>query len=185
MTYSLNQKIPTDNNTFCETCAIEDPNISKFNSLRIPFSSGCKSHINFCVSDLVLVGSFVNIKQPYILGSTKNITIFYDITNSGEIAHLVVLTIMIPSNAKLSKNPSNCNVNKEETTMKCDVNVGKQLGDGEKVNFTATFDVSLLSGTVFQVNAFVNSSGSESVPADNESELKLHLAEFSVIELNG
>ncbi|CAO1409349.1 unnamed protein product [Diamesa serratosioi] len=183
MTYSLiKTELPT-NSVFCETCVIEDPNNSKFTSLKIPFTTGCLKDI--CESDLLLIGSFVNITEPYILGSTTNIAVLYNITNFGEAAYLVELTIKIPSNVKLSKYPSNCNVNKEQTTMKCDVNVGKKLVKDEKLNFTAIFDVSLLSGTVFQVNAFVNSSSQEVKPVNNQHELKLVLEEFTNIELKG
>lgn len=183
MTYHLVHELPKDSNVFCETCVIEDPNNSKMSSLKIPFSTGCKSVI--CVSDLTLTGSFVDIGKTYILGSTKTIAILYNVTNSGETAYLVELTIDIPSNVKLSQTPSNCNVNKEQTSMKCDVNVGKQLENDGKVNFTATFDVSLLNGKVFEVNAFVNGSGKELKPADNHLQLKLNLEEFSVIDLKG
>lgn len=183
MTYHLVHELPKNNNVFCETCVIEDPNNSKISSLKIPFTTGCKNVI--CVSDLILAGSFVGIGETYILGSTKTIVILYNVTNSGETAYLVELTIAIPNNVKLSQIPSNCNVNKEQTSMKCDVNVGKQLESDGKVNFTATFDVSLLSGKVFEVNAFVNSSGKELKPADNHLQLKLDLEEFSVIELKG
>ena len=182
MTHNLTNKV-TNSSVFCETCVIEDPNNSKFNSLKIPFSTGCKREI--CVSDLLLIGSFVNIEKTYILGSTKTISILYDIINSGETTYLVELTTAIPKDVKLSQYPSYCNINKEQTNMKCDVNVGKQLGNDEKVNFTVTFDVSMLTGTEFEVNAFVNSSGKESNPADNQLQLKLLLEEFSIIEMKG
>lgn len=181
MTYNLANKVPTNSNVFCETCVIEDPSNLVFKSLKIPFSTGCNSEI--CVSDLMLTGNFVNIEKTYILGSTNTLAVLYDIKNTGETAYLVELTIAIPSDVKLSQYPSECNINREQTTMKCDVNVGKQLDNDKNVNFTVTFDVSLLTGTEFEVNAFVNSSGEELKPEDNQLQLKLQLEEFSEIEL--
>ena len=181
MTYNLTNKVPKDSNIFCESCVIEDPTNIVFKSLKIPISTGCKGET--CVSDLTLTGYFVNIEKTYILGSTTTLAVFYDIINSGETAYLVELTIIIPKDLKFAQNPSNCNINNERTTMNCDVNVGKQLDDKENVNFTVSFDVTRLTGTEFEVNAFVSSSGIELKPDDNQLQLKLSLEEFSEIEL--
>ncbi|CAO1393776.1 unnamed protein product [Diamesa hyperborea] len=181
MTYNLTNKVPTDSNVFCETCVIEDPTTIVFNTLKIPISTGCKGKT--CVSDLTLTGNCVNIEKPFILGSSNALAVFYNIFNSGETAYFVELTITIPKDVKFSQNPSNCNINKEQTTMKCDVNVGKQLNDKKNVNFTATFDVSRLTGTEFEVNAIVSSSSDELKDEDNKLQLILPLEEFSEIEL--
>ena len=162
-----------------------DSNEVKSTSIKIAFSTGCKEPR--CVSDLAVVGTLVNVRQPYILGSTRTIDIKYEISNSGESSYLTQLSITIPSNiTEFSRIPSSCrqDVNVRDM-MTCDVNNGKPLKNQEVVELIISLDASRLEGSSFRVFANVSSAADESRPSDNVYLNEIVLAEFSEIEING
>lgn len=182
MKYETIEKIPESGKEFCETCVTIDPREQKAVSTKVAFSTGCSGER--CLSDLAVVGMLINVRQPYILGSTKTIAIQYDITNSAESAYLTQLKITIPTNVtQYSRIPSSCR--QKEREMICDINAGKPLAFGENALMTINVDATRLEGLSIKVQAQVSSAGIEKTPDDNEYETEVFLTEFSDIELLG
>jgi Integrin alpha len=178
------EKIPENSQKFCETCVILDPRDSKTVSTKVTFSTGCSGER--CVSDLAVVGTLTNVRQPYVLGSTKTIAIEYEISNAGESAYLTQLKVTIPTNVtQFSRVPSSCRQENNNRDMICDINSGKPVAKGEKVTLDINLEAGKLDGESFKVFAVVSSAGDEQRPADNEYENEILLTEFSDIELIG
>lgn len=183
--YEPIQGVPEYSIEFCETCVAMDPAESKSATSKIAFSTGCSQ--DRCISDLAVVGTLVNVRQPYILGSTRTIEIKYEISNSGESSYLTQLSITIPSNlTEFSRIPPSCrqDVNIRET-MICDINNGKPLKNQEATELTINLDASRLEGSSLKVFANVSSAADESRPSDNVYVNEILLTEFSDVELNG
>lgn len=184
MKYDTVEKVPENGQEFCETCIVVDPRDSKTVSTKVTFSTGCAGER--CVSDLAVVGTLINVRQPYVLGSTKTIAIQYEISNSAESAYLTQLKITIPTNVtQYSKVPPSCRQENNNRDMICDINSGKPVARGEKVTLDINLEAAKLDGESFKVFAIVSSAGDEQRPADNEYENEILLTEFSDVELNG
>lgn len=184
MKYDIVQKVPDAGGEFCTKCVLIDPNASKTIVTKVPFITGCKGER--CISDLKLVGTLINVRQPYVLGSTKTIAVQYEISNAGETAYLTQLMITIPTNlTQYSRIPPNCKLNNQESLMTCDVSGGKPLAQNEQITLVINLDASRLQGTSFKINASVSSTGDESNPSDNEFENEVFMTEFSDIEMIG
>lgn len=182
--YDTVEKIPEYSQTFCETCVSIDPRNSKTVSKLVTFSTGCSG--DRCVSDLAVVGTLMNVRQPYVLGSTPTITIQYEISNSGESAYLTQLKISIPSNVtQFSRVPPACREESNKREMICEINAGKPVANSEIVKLAINLETSKLDGESFKVLAVVSSAGDEQRPDDNEYENEILLTEFSDIELIG
>lgn len=138
------------------------------------------------MSDLAVVGTLLNVRQPYVLGSSPTITIQYEISNSGESAYLTQLKVSIPSGAtQFSRVPPSCREENNKKEMICDINAGKPVAKGETVKIDINLEASRLEGNSFKVLAAVSSAGDEERPDDNEYENEILLTEFSDIELIG
>ena len=182
--YDTVRKIPEHSQKFCDTCVVLDPRGSKSMSTKVTFSTGCKGET--CVSDLAVVGTLFNVKQPYVLGSTPTITLRYEISNAGESAYLTQLKITIPTNVtQFSRVPPSCREDNNKRDMVCDINSGKPVANGETVKIDINLEASKLEGESFKVQAIVTSTGEEQRPADNEYENEILLTEFSDVELIG
>jgi Integrin alpha len=183
--YDLVQKIPDYDHKFCETCVAIDPNEPKSTTTKIAFSTGCANER--CIADLSVVGTLVNVRQPYVLGSTRTIEIKYEISNAGESAYLTSISITIPQNiTEFSRIPSTCRQEAvARRTMICDINHGKPIKNRETVELLINLDASKLEGSSFQIVANVSSAADESNPDDNIYQNEILLTEFSDIELNG
>ena len=184
MKYDTIEKIPENSQEFCETCVVLDPRDSKSVSTKVTFRTGCGGER--CVSDLAVVGTLVNTRQPYVLGSTKTITIQYEITNAGESAYLTQLKISIPTNlTQFSRIPPSCRQDNNNKYMICDINAGRPVANGDVVKLDINLEAAKLEGESFKVNAVVSSAGDEQKPDDNEYENEIFLTEFSDVELIG
>lgn len=184
MKYDTIEKIPENSQRFCESCVTIDPRESKTISTKVTFSTGCSGER--CVSDLALVGTLTNVRQPYVLGSTKTIAIQYEITNQGESAYLTQLKISIPTNVtQFARVPPSCRQENNNRDMICDINSGKPVANKEKVTLDINLETAKLEGESFKVFAVVSSAGDEQRPADNEYENEILLTEFSDVELLG
>lgn len=182
--YDTVSKIPENSQDFCETCVIVDPRDSKTASTKVTFSTGCSG--DRCISDLALVGTLMNTRQPYVLGSTKTITIQYEITNSGESAYLTQLKVTIPTNVtQFSRVPSTCRQENNNRDMICEINSGRPVANGNKVTLDINLETAKLDGDSFKVLSVVSSAGDEQRPDDNEYVNEIKLAEFSEVELIG
>lgn len=184
MKYETVDKIPEHSQEFCENCVALDPRDSKTMSTKVAFSTGCSS--DRCVSDLAVVGTLLNVRQPYILGSTKTITIQYEIYNSGESAYLTQIKISVPTNVtQFSRVPPACRHENNNRDMICDINSGKPVANGERVKLDINLEAGKLDGESFKVFAVVSSAGDEQQPADNEYVNEILMVEFSDVELLG
>ncbi|CAO1393862.1 unnamed protein product [Diamesa hyperborea] len=184
MKYELVQKIPDGGSEFCTTCVLIDPNASKTIVTKVPFITGCKGER--CMSDLKLVGTLINVKQPYVLGSTKTIAVQYEISNAGETAYLTQLMVTIPTNlTQFSRVPPNCKLNNLESLMTCDISGGKPLAQNDQITLTINLDASRLQGSSFMINASVSSTGDELNPSNNQYLNEVFMTEFSDIEMVG
>lgn len=182
--YDTVQKIPEHSQEFCETCVVLDPRDSKAISTKVTFSTGCSGER--CVSDLAVVGTLKNVRQPYVLGSTSTIAIEYEISNSGESAYLTQLKVTIPTQiTQFSRIPSTCREQSNKKEMVCDINAGKPVANGETVRLDIHLETSKLDGESFKVLSVVSSAGDEQRPADNEYVNEIFLTEFSDVELIG
>lgn len=185
MKYELVNKIPEHDPNFCEHCVALDPRDVKMASTKIAFSTGCSGEI--CTSDLAVVGTLSNVRQPFVLGSDKIIAIKYEISNAGESAYLTRLKITIPTNVtQFSRTPPSCRQDSNaRDIMVCDINQGKPVKNMEAVDMIIALDATRLEGSSFKVFAEVSSAGSEKKPSDNQYTNEIFLSEFSDIELNG
>jgi hypothetical protein len=185
MKYEITESAPDYDIKFCDSCVVTDPRDLKAASTKIAFSTGCSGER--CLSDLSVVGTLINVRQPYVLGSTKTIAIKYEILNVGESAYLTHLKVTIPSNiTQFSRIPSSCRQDSNALdVMICDINTGKPLSKDETTDITINLDASRLDGTSFKVYAEVSSAGDEKNPSDNQYTNEILLSEFSDIELNG
>lgn len=182
--YDTALKVPEHSQEFCETCIVLDPRNSKTVSTKVTFSTGCSGER--CVSDLKLVGTLLNVRQPYVLGSTSTITIQYEISNAAESAYLTQLKISIPTNVtQFSRVPPSCQENSIKREMVCEINAGRPVANGETVKLDINLEASKLEGESFKVVAAVSSAGDEQWPVDNEYENEIFLTEFSDVEMNG
>lgn len=177
--------VPEYDRKFCDTCVAMDPNEPKSASIKIAFSTGCSE--DRCVSDLAVVGTLINVRQPYVLGSTRTIEIKYEISNAGESSYLTQIFIQIPSNlTEFSRIPSSCRQDaNNQGAMICDIHNGKPLKNQEVTELTINLDASRLEGTSLKVFANVSSAADESRPSDNVYVNEIVLTEFSDVELNG
>lgn len=184
--YDLIEKIPEYEHIFCETCVAIDPSDSKTATIKIAFSTGCGQER--CISDLAVVGTLNNVRQPYVLGSAKTIEIKYEISNAGESAYLTQLSVTIPSNiTEFSRIPSSCRMQDTiiRDVMICDINHGKPIKNKETVEIVISLDATKLDGQSLRIFANVSSAGDEIRPIDNIYTNEIILTEFSDIEING
>lgn len=184
MKYDTVEKMLENSQEFCTTCVTLDPRDSKTISTKVTFSTGCSGER--CISDLAVVGTLVNVRQPYVLGSTHIITIEYEISNKGESAYLTQLKITIPTNiTQFSRIPPECHEENNNRDMVCDLNSGKPIANGEIVKLSINLDATKLDGESLKVLSVVSSAGDEQRPADNQYENQILLTEFSDVELIG
>lgn len=183
--YDTIEKIPEDDSNFCDTCVVMDPRDVKSSSTKIAFSTGCAGEV--CMSDLSIVGTLANVRQPFVLGSERTISIKYEISNAGEPAYITQLKITIPTNVThFSRVPPSCQQDgSSQEVMTCDINLGKPVKSSETSEIVITLDATRLEGESFIVQAEVSSAGNEQRPVDNKYRNEILLTEFSNVESNG
>ncbi|KAH8348114.1 hypothetical protein KR084_004242, partial [Drosophila pseudotakahashii] len=178
MHYELAKKVP-ETGEFCETCVVVDPTEPNFCNERLVFTTGCASDV--CVVDLQLKSK--DFGSSYILGSTDTLRLNYEITNSGENAHLPQFKVTSSFRLPFSQIPGNCKVDK--SVMICDLNHGQPLAKDDSDFVAVTFDVSQLSGQSLIINASVFSEGIETNSGDNNQTDMIQLKEFAEIDVSG
>ncbi|XP_070068195.1 integrin alpha-PS3-like, partial [Drosophila takahashii] len=178
MHYELAKKVP-QTGEFCKTCVVVDPTDPNFCTERLIFTTGCASDV--CAVDLQLESR--DFGSTYILGSTDTLRLNYEITNSGENAHLPRFKVTSSSHLPFSQIPGNCKV--DESIMICDLNHGHPLAKDDSDFVTVTFDVSPLSGQSLIIEASVFSEGNEMNSADNKQTDMIQIREFTDIDVSG
>uniref|UniRef100_W8BH52 Integrin alpha-PS3 n=1 Tax=Ceratitis capitata TaxID=7213 RepID=W8BH52_CERCA len=180
MHYDLINGVP-NSEVFCDKCAAVDPAEPKVYSEKIIFNTGCSSDI--CVADLEIKSH--NVDHTYILGSSRTLSITYDITNHGETAYLPQLSINSSNGMPFAKIPGHCRT-KDTDSLECDLNSKDVLmAKGATTQFTVTFDVQGISGKAMIVTARVFSTGKEANEANNVAVDVITLGEFTEIDIVG
>ena len=183
MSHEILNEFPK-NNDFCEKCVLTDPNSASSIREKVPFITGCKAEK--CISDLKLTSKFIDFKSPYVIGSTRTISVQYDLTNVGETAYLAQMNVTIPSVVRFSKIPSNCQLNDEtRLDLLCDIGRGVPFFNGNKATLIIILDTTKVDGKAFTIEAKALSSGDELNPADNSMIDTIVLTEFSDMEIFG
>ncbi|XP_037947350.1 integrin alpha-PS3 isoform X1 [Teleopsis dalmanni] len=179
--YDIIKGVPMSE-VFCEDCVAVDPLDPKVFVEKLIFSTGCKSDI--CIADLK-VRSRIGADHSYILGSSRTLSITYDINNMGETAYLPQINLTSSNRMPFARIPSNCRVNNEAVVMVCDLNRGQPMANGNSDSITVIYDVSGISGKTMILTAEVFSTGVEQTPTDNIVRDVITLKEYTEIEAVG
>ncbi|XP_049292932.1 integrin alpha-PS3-like [Anopheles funestus] len=178
---------PKDGNHFCEHCAILDPQDSNRVQERIPFKTGCQKET--CITDLKITNiRWVDVVPPYVIGSAKTATLEVEIENAGENAYLPQLNVTTSSFLRLINPSSECLQSQtvhDQISMLCDLNNRLPLKTLARTKYSLTFDVTQLQASVGYVKILIQAltTSKEQWPRDNEMEERLHLLEFSQIDI--
>ncbi|XP_055921034.1 integrin alpha-PS3 isoform X2 [Eupeodes corollae] len=178
MHYDLINGVP-DSEEFCDRCAAVDPAEPKVNIEKIIFSTGCKTDI--CTADLKVTSS--GLSPTYILGSSRTISVTYEVTNSGETAYLPQINITSSNKMPFNKKPASCDQHGD--VLLCDLNRGQPIFKNDKQSITIVYDVSHIEGSSITLTAAVFSTGQEQNPSDNIVRDFIALREFTEIEAIG
>lgn len=120
-----------DSKEFCNSCVATNPEDSKVTRNNVVFITGCAS--TTCLADLVVVSKLVDFVEPYILGSSRSLSLEYNVENKGEAAYLTKISIKISKMASFMKIPSSCELNENE--LLCILNNGLPLFSNKQVTY--------------------------------------------------
>lgn len=179
MNYEIINKIPTNSRSFCENCVAVDPADSTFASQKIIFSTGCQNEI--CVADLKV--SSINLDTDFILGSSRVLTVEYEIENKGEPAFLPQINFTSSMGLEFNRVPPNCNKVRSDVLV-CTLFHGRHMNNGDKDKIKIDYDVSELKGNSLSLSAEVFSAGKEAYYFDNVIRDTIKLSKFSEIEIS-
>uniref|UniRef100_A0A1A9WWH1 Integrin alpha second immunoglobulin-like domain-containing protein n=1 Tax=Glossina brevipalpis TaxID=37001 RepID=A0A1A9WWH1_9MUSC len=177
--YELINGVP-DSEVFCEFCAAVDPAEPKLYREKIIFSTGCATEI--CIADMQVKST--GVEPSFILGSSRTLSVTYEIINNGETAYLPQINITSSNRVPFAKVPSNCKAS-TDAVMLCDLNRGQPMAKGTKDNLKIIYDVSGISGNALILTAEVFSTGKELASNDNIVRDFISLTEFTEIEIIG
>ncbi|XP_055608647.1 integrin alpha-PS3-like [Uranotaenia lowii] len=181
-TYGVISKIPA-NSDFCERCVLTDPNALHHVREKISFKTGCAGET--CIADLKLSAQWLDLRSPYVIGSSRTASLKYTVHNSGENAFLPQLNVTIPSMLSVAKLPSQCkltNLN-DGSNLLCELNNGQPMKTETTASMTVVLDTSRVDGREFSISAEVFSTSEETNGEDNALETAVELKEFSDIEV--
>lgn len=186
LSFETEQQIDERKFKFCETCVVLDPRHSASKSEHVTFNTGC-SDDKACKPDFTLGEHLINVELPYLLGSTKTITISYVLFNLGEPSYQTQLKVSIPNNiTQFSKVPPACQREANDSRMVCDINDGKPLMNGETAMLDVILDSSHLEGESFSVYAQVSSRADDKKKIfSKKHETEIPMREFSDVQLVG
>lgn len=178
--FNFVNKIQKNVSKFCHACVLVDSKDPQSFKREIFFSTGCDS--SDCKVDLSVTGTLQNVSQPFILGSEKTITIYYEIKNVGEPAYSTQLRIeMSSASTQFYRIPPLCSV--ENNIMICYINNKKPVYNQTVMSLNVTIDVAQLDGKLLEIKADISSIGNDTNPQNNRNINKMSLAEFSEIEI--
>ncbi|CAO1409381.1 unnamed protein product [Diamesa serratosioi] len=182
MNIQILNNIPTTGNDFCDNCVTFDSKETATASNKVAFITGCRE--SRCKSNLTLVGSLINVEQPYIMGTTKTISIEYDITNTGENAYLTQLMILIPTNVtQFTKILPNCKLSNHNSLLTCSIMDGRPILKDNTRKLSITLEMSRIQGSSLKINASVTCAGMNLNEKYNSIENEIKLKQFSVIDM--
>lgn len=173
--------IPKSEKNFCQTCVAVDPRDKKEISLELPVNTGCRKSV--CRPNLKLVGKLINVESPMILGETKNVSIHYKISNSGEPAYSTQLSLNVSNSIKYASIPSSCSRGKVDEELICNIRSGKPLKNLETFEFDIILDISKCEDNFVNVAAEISCSGDDVDKNDNFALLTMTLERESKLEV--
>lgn len=148
---------------------------------KLIYRTGCVS--DRCVADLrvksQVSGATIN---PYVLGSTKTLSIHYTIENAGESAYLPQIRITKSPLLSFNRIPPRCLL--EQGTLLCDISK-TQIPNGASEELIITLDTTKLDHHEMIISAEAFSAGDEKTPQDNVDTIVIPLAEYSEVETTG
>lgn len=100
-----------DQQEFCSDCVVIDPRESKTNTRLLLYNQGS--------ADFNLTGTVLNFSSPLVIGSRNQLTVRYDITNSGDRAFATVLRVSC-TQGSFQDVPHNCKA-PVSTAIVCDI----------------------------------------------------------------
>lgn len=186
LSFKTAESINETSSKFCEACVVLDPRHSAKKTERIEFATGCSGEI--CRPEIAATAHVMNISDSYILGSSKTITLLYELSNTGEPAYQPQLSIAVnATNIQFLKIPSFCQQEtKQKLQMVCDINSGIPLLRSENVPFEILLDTSKLDGKSLEVFAAISSkTDHQNRTIHKELSKFIFLKEFSDVELIG
>lgn len=127
----------------------------------------------------------IGFSVPYILGSSRTISINYQIENLAEPAFKTQLSISILNSQTLFKIPSVCRQSDRENELLCDINGQRPVYNTSPANFTLTLDATKLTGKQLVIEANVCSEGNETDRNNNKFNNTILFGEYSEIEISG
>lgn len=178
---SVDSDAKSSTTEFCSSCVAVNPVDPKFAKNKVVFSTGCRNEK--CIADLSLNAALQHQSLPYILGSSKTLSIEYKIENHGETAYLAQIRVEIPGGVLFSKVPSSCIMDVDD--LLCDINNGSPLFNGNTATLKVMLDTTKLDGEKLSIKAQVFSTGEEQNNDDNFVDMVIPLAEFSDVEISG
>lgn len=178
MYHEITNKVPSDSQTFCENCVAVDPADDKMASQKIIFSTGCRSEV--CVADLKV--STVNLNPSFVLGSSRVLTVEYEIENKGETAFLPQINFTSSMGLDFNRIPPICN-QIQNGILICNLFNGRHMLPGAKERIKVDYDMSDLRGNVLELTAEAFSTGRESFSPDNVVRNVIKLLQFSELEI--
>ncbi|KAL5289506.1 ITGA9.2 family protein [Megaselia abdita] len=178
MHYEVVNKVPTNSQIFCENCVAVDPADDTMAAEKIIFSTGCRSEV--CVADLKV--SSVNLNKNFILGSSRVLTVEYEIENKGETAFLPQINFTSSTRLDFNRIPTSCN-QIQNGILLCNLFNGRHMLPGAKDRIKVDYDVSNLKGDVLKLTAEAFSTGKEAFPIDNIIRDVIKLSQYSELEI--
>lgn len=178
MHYEIINKVPSDSQVFCESCVAVDPADDKMTSQKIIFSTGCQSEV--CVADLKV--STVNLNPNYILGSSRVLTVEYEIENKGETAFLPQINFTSSMRLDFNRVPPTCKQIQNDILI-CNLFNGRHMLPGAKDRIKVDYDVSNLKGNILELKAEAFSTGKEYFSPDNIIRNVIKLSQYSELEI--
>ncbi|XP_049542744.1 integrin alpha-PS3-like [Anopheles darlingi] len=177
-----NKYSPTEASHFCEQCASIDPNVRNAVSKDIDIEDYCNDPT--CYSNLQISSiMWVDIPEPFLIGSSETATLHVQVKNIGEIAHLPKLELTVRANLSPVKLPPGCETTKlsdNKSNVLCFLNNRLPLNKGSNISVPLTFAMSELEADKYlTVNANASSINEDSEPSNNKNTSVLRLKHHS------
>ncbi|XP_035791746.1 integrin alpha-PS3-like [Anopheles albimanus] len=184
MEFNLSSKSsPPPDSQYCVRCASLDPNLANniIKYVSIDFCDDSNCHSNLRLSSIL----WVDIPEPFVVGSRETATLYVQVENVGESAHLPKLELTVMPNLSPVKFPPGCKsskINNKDMSVVCALNDRLALSNGSNVVVPFTFGMSELeSDKYLTVKANVSSINGDSQPSNNKDTLELKLKHHSNI----
>ncbi|GLH00736.1 Integrin alpha-PS3 [Gryllus bimaculatus] len=177
-------KIESD--TFCKHCAIINPKEEHWRKWLIQYIP------DSAPADLNVKANFLNVKSPYIIGTTNTIEFYVQLKNNKEQAMDTYVFIIFPSVplSLLKQFPNSCQVNVRELVndileLVCEVESPFYHGIEHYINITLVMTEVPSELTKLNISVYARSISLEEHEPDNEANLYLSLERSFDLEIHG